>query len=72
MLVGQRAHHPLDYVQLVDLRVTGKYGLSVADLSHDAADGPHVHPEGVVGGAQQQLRCCLFDDEIESLHGIDR
>lgn len=54
--LARSAAYFLNRIELVKLRFPRKERLAVRELSHDAADRPHVHWLPVVRLAQKQLR----------------
>lgn len=56
LIVRERSEHLLNKIQLVHFRVSREQRLPVTELSHDAADGPHVNFGAILGITQQQLR----------------
>ena len=48
MLHCERTKDLLNDVQLIDFAVSRENWLSVRYFSHNAADGPHIHPETIV------------------------
>ena len=55
LLLGQGSEYFLNEVKLVHFAVAREQRLAVAQLAHDAADGPHVYLRAVVSVAEQQL-----------------
>ena len=51
LLLGEWTQYFLDEIELVHLRIAGEEGLPVGELTHDAADSPHINFRAIVSVA---------------------